>query len=59
MKKENTFQGNLTALARANTISQQEIRERAYQKWEAAGKPDGKDLKFWLEAQHESSRVKM
>jgi len=32
--------------------------ERAYQKWEAAGKPIGKDLKFWLEAQQELSRAK-
>jgi hypothetical protein len=39
-------------------VSHQEIGEKAYQKWEAAGKPAGKDLKFWLEAQQELSRVK-
>jgi hypothetical protein len=35
------------------SVSQQEIQVRAYYKWEAMGKPIGKDLKFWLEAQHE------
>jgi hypothetical protein len=39
-------------------LSQQEIGEKAYQKWEAAGRPLGKDLKFWLEAQRELSRAK-
>jgi hypothetical protein len=32
------------------------IRLRAYQKWEAAGKPDGDDARFWLEAEQELSR---
>jgi hypothetical protein len=27
------------------------IRERAYQLWEAAGKPDGKEEHFWHEAE--------
>jgi hypothetical protein len=39
-------------------LSQQEIRVRAYQKWEAAGKPRGNDLKFWLEAEQELLRSK-
>jgi DUF2934 family protein len=42
----------------AQSLSQHEIGTRAYQKWEAAGKPIGKDLKFWLEAQRELSRAK-
>lgn len=42
----------------AQPLSHHEIGTRAYQKWEAAGKPIGKDLKFWLEAQRELSRVK-
>jgi hypothetical protein len=58
MKKENTFVGIPTGLAWAKPISPKEIGERAYQKWEAAGKPNGKDLNFWLEAQRELSRVK-
>ena len=48
----------ITAPARAKSLSHQEIGERAYQKWEAAGKPIGMDLKFWLEAQRELSRAK-
>lgn len=27
------------------------IRTRAYEKWEAAGRPPGRDVEFWLEAQ--------
>ncbi len=48
----------MTAGARAKSASRQDIGDRAYQKWEAAGKPTGKDLKFWLEAQRELSRPK-
>ena len=29
------------------------IRRRAYQKWEAAGWPDGQSDRFWLEAERE------
>jgi hypothetical protein len=34
----------------------QEIRARAYQLWELAGKPWGRDLEFWLEAEREWDR---
>jgi hypothetical protein len=34
-------------------VCQDHIRLRAYQKWEAAGKPDGDGLEFWLEAERE------
>ena len=44
------------ALGRSAT--HQEIQDRAYQKWEAKGKPIGMDLKFWLEAQRELLRRK-
>jgi|HubBroStandDraft_4_1064222.scaffolds.fasta_scaffold300592_2 DUF2934 family protein len=33
-----------------------EIRTRAYQKWEAAGRPDGNSLVFWLAAEQELKR---
>jgi len=33
--------------------SLEEIRLRAYQKWEAAGKPNGDGFQFWLEAKQE------
>ncbi|MFB8830051.1 DUF2934 domain-containing protein [Azotobacter sp. CWF10] len=32
------------------TLDQQRIRELAYQLWEAAGCPEGQDLKHWNEA---------
>jgi hypothetical protein len=36
-------------------VSVDAIRLRAYQKWEAAGKPDGDAARFWLEAERELS----
>lgn len=35
------------------TNQDQTIRELAYYKWEAAGRPCGQDLAFWVEAQDE------
>jgi hypothetical protein len=32
---------------------EQAIRERAYQIWEAEGRPDGKELGHWLRAEAE------
>ena len=32
---------------------QQAIRERAHKLWELAGKPEGKEERFWLEAERE------
>src|SRR5262245_40343494 len=40
------------------TASDEEIRVRAYQKWQAAGCPDGDGTKFWLEAERELRRGK-
>jgi hypothetical protein len=34
-------------------VSEEVVRLRAYQKWEAAGKPGGDDVRFWLEAEQE------
>jgi hypothetical protein len=34
-------------------VSDEEIRVRAYQKWEAAGRPAGDGMRFWLEAERE------
>lgn len=36
---------------------EEKIRQLAYQKWEAAGKPDGDGLSYWLEAEQELSRA--
>ena len=33
--------------------SQEVVRGHAYQKWEAAGKPNGDGVNFWLEAEQE------
>lgn len=33
--------------------SEQEIRERAHQLWERAGKPEGRDDEFWRAAEQE------
>jgi len=33
------------------TLREQQIRERAIQLWEAAGRPAGRDDEFWLEAE--------
>jgi hypothetical protein len=30
-----------------------EIRKRAHELWELAGKPDGREDEFWLEAERE------
>ena len=37
-------------------VSEETIRIRAHQKWEAAGKPDGDGLWFWVEAEQEISQ---
>lgn len=42
---------------RPSLPSEDEIRLRAYQKWEDAGKPSGDDLGFWLEAERELLRT--
>jgi hypothetical protein len=34
-------------------VSDADIRVRAYQKWEAAGKPAGDGIQFWLQAEQE------
>jgi hypothetical protein len=38
------------------TISEETIRSHAYRKWEAAGRPDGDGLQFWLDAEKELSQ---
>lgn len=34
-------------------LCQEELRTRAFLKWEAAGKPDGDGVCFWLDAEQE------
>jgi hypothetical protein len=40
------------------SVSDEDIRLCAYQKWEAAGKPTGDGVQFWLEAEQELVEVK-
>ena len=35
----------------------EEVRRRAYLKWEAAGKPEGRDTDFWFDAESEVSEM--
>lgn len=37
----------------APTVTADDIRLRAYRKWEQAGSPQGDGLEFWLRAEHE------
>lgn len=39
-------------------VSEEAIRLCAYGKWEAAGKPGGDGVRFWLEAEKELSHPK-
>jgi hypothetical protein len=40
-------------------VSDEDIRLCAYQKWEAAGKPAGDGVRFWLEAEQELAQRKV
>ena len=37
----------------AGTVCEENIRDLAHQKWEAAGCPDGDGMEFWLKAENE------
>jgi len=41
------------SIAPTQPTSVDEIRLRAYRTWEAAGKPSGDGVKFWLEVEQE------
>lgn len=38
------------------SVSEEEVRRAAYLKWEAAGRPEGDGLNFWMEALQELSQ---
>jgi hypothetical protein len=40
------------------SVSAEDIRLRAYRKWESAGKPTGDSIRFWLEAEQELGQGK-
>lgn len=35
------------------TMDQEKIRDRAYQLWDRAGQPEGRDQEFWFDAERE------
>jgi hypothetical protein len=35
------------------TIDQQKVRDRAFQLWDRAGQPEGRDHEFWFDAERE------
>lgn len=37
--------------SRQADIAMERIRQRAHDLWEAAGRPSGRDLEFWLQAE--------
>ena len=39
-------------------ISDSDVRRRAYEKWERAGRPPGDGVDFWLEAKRELAQIK-
>jgi Protein of unknown function (DUF2934) len=41
------------AMPEMNQISEQKCRERAYELWEAAGAPEGREAEFWYKARDE------
>lgn len=42
---------NNPSIAESNKLDQQAIGQLAFQLWDKAGRPSGKDLDFWLEAE--------
>jgi hypothetical protein len=40
-------------VSNGRSVAEAAIRLRAYAKWEAAGRPDGDGVHFWLEAERE------
>ena len=35
------------------TMNQEKVRDRAYQLWDRAGQPEGRDQEFWFDAERE------
>jgi Protein of unknown function (DUF2934) len=49
----NTNMRKETATPPRSGVNPDEVAQRAYQFWEAAGRPPGRDLEFWLQAEAE------
>ncbi len=48
-----TFVESPSAATPTTAVSEDQIRLRAFQRWEASGKPDGDGTRFWFEAEQE------
>ena len=47
-----------TTAQNTRSVCPDDIRLRAYRKWENAGKPNGDGIQFWLEAEKELMHAK-
>jgi hypothetical protein len=45
------------AAPKRKAVSEEAVRLRAYQKWQAGGRPAGDGVRFWLEAERELSQA--
>ena len=45
--------GRASRAKSAKSTAEDAIRIRACEKWQAAGMPNGEDMRFWLEAEQE------
>ena len=43
-------------MERTPDLSDEHVRVLAYELWERAGRPDGQDLEYWLEAERRLDR---
>jgi len=41
------------SLTSNEAASREDVERAAYEKWEAAGRPEGREMEFWLEAERE------
>jgi len=56
--KTGVTSGTNEQVQKGKAKSQAVVQLRAYQKWEAAGKPKGDGVNFWLEAEQELLQAK-
>ena len=44
---------SMTKEDKMHSVEQDKIRDRAYQLWDKAGQPEGREQEFWYEAERE------
>ena len=50
-RNETAPPGNRETTSRSNEVDREEIARRAYELWEANGRPSGHDMEYWLQAE--------